>query len=73
MVRNGQIISVANWLGNPEAFLVQVLNPIKPPSPAKTDPIALAVGLISLLCAVATVAFSCCKKSSEILLFKKDS
>ena len=73
MVRNGQIISVANWLGNPEAFLVQVLNPIKPPTPPKTDPIALAVGVISLLCAVATVAFACCKKSSEIFLFKKDS
>ena len=57
MVRRGMIVSVANWLGNPDAFLVQVLQPVKPPKSESPKPLPLALGILSVLSAVVIVAF----------------
>ena len=51
-VRLGRIVSVASWLGNPDAYLVQYLEPMKPASPAKPKPLPLALGIVSVLSAV---------------------
>ena len=58
MVRRGVIVSVANWLGNPDAFLVQVLRPLERPKPASPKAIPLTLGIVSVLSAFGIVAFS---------------
>lgn len=58
MVRQGYILSVANWLGDPNAYLVQALKPLKSPRPAVPKPLPLTLGVISLLSAAAVVIFS---------------
>lgn len=61
MVRRGMIVSVANWLGNPDAYLVQVLEPLKPSQPEKPKPLPLTLGIVSVL-AAAVVVFVSFKK-----------
>ena len=69
MVRQGYIVSVANWLGNPNAYLVQVLEPLKAPKPDAPKPMSIALGILSVLAALVIVVyvcfpkmkFSCCK------------
>ena len=58
MVRRGMIISVANWLGNPNAHLVQVLQPIVPPKPAAPKPLPLTLGVLSVITAAAVAVLS---------------
>jgi len=60
-VRRGQIVSVANWLGNPDAFLVQYLKPLKHQKPMDPKPLPLTLGVISVVSALCIAAF-CCKK-----------
>ena len=58
MVRAGYIVSVANWLGSPDAYLVQVLQPMKPAQPATPKPLPLTLGIVSVLAALATLGFT---------------
>jgi len=59
MVKRGVIVSVAKWLGSPDAYLVQLLEPIKPPKPEKPRPLPFALGIVSVLSAIG-VAVACC-------------
>ena len=52
MVRRGRIVPVASWLGDPNAYLVQVLEPLKHPKPAEPKTLPLALGVLSVLGAV---------------------
>lgn len=56
MVKKGMIVSVAAWLGYQDAYLVQLLEPLKPPVPAKPNPLPLALGIVSVLSALGIVA-----------------
>ena len=56
MVRRGQIVSVASWLGDPNSYLVQLLEPLKPTKPAEPNPLPLTLGIVSVLSALAIVA-----------------
>ena len=62
MVRSGRIISVASWLGSPDAYLVQVLQPLKPAKPAEPKTLPVALGLVSVLSAIAVAVVSCSKR-----------
>ncbi|MBQ3343095.1 MAG: hypothetical protein IJG84_14440 [Kiritimatiellae bacterium] len=59
MVRQGYIVSVANWLGNPNAYLVQVLEPLKAPKPDAPKPMSIALGILSVLAALVIVVYVC--------------
>ena len=59
MVRRGAIVSVASWLGSPDAYLVQVLEPLKAPKPDVPKPLPLALGVVSVLAAVGVVVYAC--------------
>ena len=63
MAKRGQIVSVASWLGDPNAYLVQILQPLKSPKPAPAKPVPLALGVVSLLSALGIVAF-CCRRQT---------
>ena len=56
MVRRGLVVSVANWLGSPDAYLVQVLQPLEPPKSAEPKSLPLTLGVVSVL-AVVVVTF----------------
>ena len=62
MVRRGMIQSVASWLGRPDAYLVQVLQPLKASKPATPNLLSLTLGVISAAAAVLVVSFSCVKR-----------
>lgn len=49
MVKSGQIVSVANYLGNPNVFLVQVLQRHEPHKDKDVSTFAIVFGLISIL------------------------
>ena len=67
MVRRGTIVSVASWLGDPNAYLVQVLQPIDPPKPAEPKPLPIALGIVSVIAAAAAgVAVLLSKDSREV-------
>ena len=55
MVRRGRLVPVASWLGDPNAYLVQVLEPLKPAKPAEPKTLPLALGVLSVLGAVAAM------------------
>ena len=55
--RRGFIVSVANWLGSPDAYLVQVLRPLDRPRPESPKPVPLALGILSVLAALGIVAY----------------
>jgi len=57
MVRAGRIVSVANYLGNPDYFVVGILEPWKP-GERKTDAFAVGLGVISLLAAAGALFLS---------------
>ena len=64
MVRRGLIVSVSSWLGSPDAYLVQVLQPQKHQKPAAPKPLPLALGVVSVLAALAVLSASAwCAKS----------
>ncbi|MBO7721133.1 MAG: hypothetical protein J6T01_01865 [Kiritimatiellae bacterium] len=51
MVRDGGVVSIANYLGNPDYFLVGTLEKCKPPEPLKSGevrPLKVTLGLLSL-------------------------
>lgn len=60
MVRAGYIVSVANWMGSPDAYLVQVLNPAKPTGARPCKPLPLAFGLVSLFTAAGAFVSTAC-------------
>jgi len=68
MVNRGHIVSLANYLGNPDLYLVEMLTPRKPAGPRAPLPPMTAktwIGFLSLLCTVAVGAFaalSCLRK-----------
>ena len=62
MVKRGMIVSVANWLGNPDAYLVQLLKPLKHPKPAEPKSLPLTLGIVSVLAAL-TIAVVCCVRT----------
>lgn len=49
MAQAGYIVPVANWLGNPDAYLVQILEPARHRRVAEAKPLPIALGLLSLL------------------------
>ena len=58
MARAGRLVSIANYLGNPDAFVVGVLDR---PGPRKTNPIApltKALGLVSFAATLGVVVLS---------------
>ena len=60
MARRGRIVSIANYLGNPDYFLVGVLEPCKPPKPLKSDDLngcILALLSLSLLTTLGVSVF----------------
>ena len=58
MVRRGEVVSIANWLGDSNAYLVQVLQPQKPSRPVNPQPIPFTLGIISVLTAVGAIVAS---------------
>ena len=64
MARAGRIVSLANYLGDPNHFLVSVLRPYEKPSPpAGPSALTILLGCISVLTTVgasAWCAWSCC-------------
>jgi len=58
MVRRRQLVSVANYLGNPNYYVVQVLKRFDPRPVQPLKPLNLALGLISVLTALAVIGFS---------------
>ena len=58
MAHAGRLVSIANYLGNPDAFVVGVLDR---PGPRKTNPIApltKALGLVSFAATLGVVVLS---------------
>jgi len=55
MVKAGRVVSIANYMGNPDYFVVGVLEPWKP-GRREVDPLAVGLGIVSLL-TVAGVLF----------------
>ena len=72
MVKRGLIVSVANWLGDPNTYLVQILEPLKSPKPAEPKPLPLTLGIVSVLSAIAIVAVCCLGLSRARLLETKE-
>ena len=63
MVRAGRIVSLANFLGNPDQFLVSVLNPYtRPPARPAPSLMTILLGCVSLLATLGVSAF--CVRSS---------
>lgn len=67
MVRQGYVVSVANWLGDPNAYLVQVLEPLKAPKPDAPKPLPLALGMVSVLSAIGVVVFCAVKRQGAAI------
>lgn len=55
LVRAGYVVSVAKWLGHSDAYLVEVLEPMKRTSPAEPKPLPLALGFLSVLAAASVL------------------
>ena len=48
MVRAGRVVSIANYMGNPEYFLVGILDHVKPREKTPLSPLTLVLGLLSI-------------------------
>ena len=68
MVRRGYIVSVASWLGDPNAYLVQVLEPLKAPKPANPKSLPLAFGIVSVLAALSVVLIACVSRFGAVVV-----
>ena len=66
MVRRGLIVSVASWLGSPNAYLVQVLQPLTHPKPAEPRAVPLALGVVSVLSALSVVLFCFVRRKGAV-------
>jgi len=62
MAKAGHIVSIANYMGNPDYFVVGILQTNKKPGWAKPDGLAVGLGVVSLLTALGALG----------LAFKKD-
>ena len=58
MVRRGKIVSVASYLGNPAAYVVEVLRPHDRQQRRETSPMTVVLGILSIIATVATTI--CC-------------
>lgn len=67
MLRRGAIVSVASWLGDPNAYLVQVLRPLKHPKPAEPKALPLLLGIVSVVSAIAVAAFCCLGRRCRVV------
>lgn len=63
MVREQRIVSVANYLGNPDYFVVQALRPFDPYRVRPVAPLRLALGILSLLASLAIIGGCGCRPS----------
>ena len=61
MARNGAVVSLANYLGNPDLYLVEILTPRKPSQePLPPFGTAAGLGLLSLVGALAVAGVCAC-------------
>ena len=58
MVRRGQVVSIASYMGHPDYFVVGILNKTHPVKPAEVKPSMMALLLLSLLASAAVLV--CC-------------
>ena len=58
MVRQKKVVSVARFFANPDVYLVEVLQPFSPEKPVKPTAPVLALGLVSLVCALGISAYA---------------
>lgn len=58
MVQEGYIVPMADWLGNPNAKLIQFLEPVRPLKPVSPKRIPLILGLMSVISAISVLLFS---------------
>jgi hypothetical protein len=58
LVQGGQVISIANYLGNPNYYLVGVLNRFEARKKGEISPFAAVFGFLSVLTSVGVLAFS---------------
>ena len=59
MARAGRIVSVANYLGHPDYFVVSLISPHGPrPKPNPIPPITVVFGLVSVAASLGVVGFS---------------
>jgi len=69
MVKRGYVVSLANYLGNPDLYLVEMLTPRKPSGPRKPLPPMTTttwLGFLSLCSTLAIgtyAAWSCLRKN----------
>lgn len=58
MIENGYVVPMADWLGNPNVKLVQVLEPVRPLKPVSPERMPLILGLMSVISAISVLVFS---------------
>ena len=58
LMKAGRIVSVANWLGDPDTFLVQVLEEARHEVPRPAKPLQLSLGIVSVASALGIAWFA---------------
>ena len=58
MVRQRRIVSVANYYGSPDVFLVEVLQPFAKEKPGEANVLAILLGLVSVLSSLGVSLFA---------------
>ena len=57
LMRAGRIVSLANYMGHPDYFLVEMLRPFDSPVRRPPGPMTVALGLLSVLTTLGVLAF----------------
>ncbi|MBQ3288108.1 MAG: hypothetical protein IJH50_01695 [Kiritimatiellae bacterium] len=57
LMRVGRIVSLANYMGHPDYFLVEMLRPFDSPARRSPGPTTVALGLMSILTTLGVLAF----------------
>ena len=65
MVRRRKIVSVANYVGNPDVFLVSVVQPFGPDKPPVRSTLAIVLGLLSLAASLGVIGFAVRSRMTE--------
>ena len=68
MVEEGYVVPMADWLGNPNTKLIQVLEPVRPLKPASAERMPLFLGSMSVVSAIFVLiaSFGIVKKRKSI-------